>query len=117
MRSRLNLEHAQWGAVGSLMVGRILIELETPNDSRSMFRLIVDEAVVGETLTAAHAHILVGEILDRASSRCGEAVAVPLSVVGSQAAATASRQVRIAAVRRTRCVRAETRWRWVLKVL
>ena len=47
------------------MVGRILIELETPNDSRSMFRLIVDEAVVGETLTAAQTHILVGEILDR----------------------------------------------------
>ena len=53
----------------------------------------------------------------RASSRCDEAVAVLLNVVGSQAAATASRHVFIAAVRSARCVRAETTWRWVLKVL
>ena len=46
-------------------VERIVIELETPGDSRSMFRLRLDETVVGERLTAAQTHILVGEILDR----------------------------------------------------
>ena len=51
-----------------------------------------------------------------ASSRCHEAVAVLLNVVGSQAAATASRHVFIAAVRSTRWARAKTRWRWVLKI-
>jgi hypothetical protein len=45
-------------------VGRIVIELETPGDSRSMFRLRLDDTTVGEDLTAAQAHILVGEILD-----------------------------------------------------
>jgi hypothetical protein len=34
-----------------------------------------------------------------------------------QAAATTSRHVLIAAARKVRCVRAEARWRWTLKVL
>jgi hypothetical protein len=46
-------------------VERIVIELETPGDSRSMFRLRLDDTVVGESLTAAQVHILVGEILGR----------------------------------------------------
>ena len=46
-------------------IERIVIELETPGDSRSMFRLRLDDATVGENLTAAQAHLLVGEILDR----------------------------------------------------
>ncbi len=46
-------------------VARIVIELEIAGDSRSMFRLRLDDAIVGETLTAAQAHILVGEILDQ----------------------------------------------------
>ena len=46
-------------------IERIVIELETPGDSRSMFRLRLDDAIVGEGLTAAQAHILVGEILER----------------------------------------------------
>jgi hypothetical protein len=46
-------------------IERIVIALETPGDSRSMFRLLLDDAVIGENLTAAQAHLLVGEILDR----------------------------------------------------
>ena len=47
------------------MVMRIAVELETPGDSRSMFRLLIDELIVGESLTAAQAHLLAGEILAR----------------------------------------------------
>jgi hypothetical protein len=46
-------------------VKRIIIEAETPGDSRTMFRLILDDKVVGENLTAAQAHLLIGEVLDR----------------------------------------------------
>jgi hypothetical protein len=48
-----------------MLVERIVIELETPGDSRSLFRLRLDNKVVGENLTAVQAHLLVGEILDR----------------------------------------------------
>ena len=48
-----------------MSVERIVIELETPGDSRSLFRLRLDNKVVGENLTAVQAHLLVGEILDR----------------------------------------------------
>ena len=48
-----------------ISVERIVIELETPGDSRSQFRLRLDDKVVGENLTAVQAHLLVGEILDR----------------------------------------------------
>ena len=48
-----------------MLVERIVIELETPGDSRSLFRLRLDNKVVGENLTAAQAHLLVSEILDR----------------------------------------------------
>jgi hypothetical protein len=59
-----------------------------------------------------------------ASLRAGEGV-VTLRVVSarcqrlksSQAAATAVRHVSIAAARSVRCVWAEERWRWTLKVL
>ena len=47
------------------MISRILVELETPGDSRTLFRLLIDEKVVGRGLTAVQAHILVGEVLDR----------------------------------------------------
>lgn len=46
-------------------VERIVLELETPGNSRTMFRLLLGNAVVGENLTAVQAHVLVGEILDR----------------------------------------------------
>ena len=47
------------------MVEQITIEPETPGDSRTMFRLRIDDKVIAEGLTAAQAHILVGEMLDR----------------------------------------------------
>jgi hypothetical protein len=47
------------------MVSRITLETETPGDSRTMFRLLIDKVVVGEGLTAVQADLLVGEILDR----------------------------------------------------
>jgi hypothetical protein len=43
---------------------RIVIEAETPDDFRTMFRLGVDETVVAEGLTSAQAQIAVGEILE-----------------------------------------------------
>jgi hypothetical protein len=53
-------------SVGDRMsVERILIELETPGDLRSLFRLRLDNKVVEENLTAVQAHLLVGEILHR----------------------------------------------------
>lgn len=47
------------------MIGSILVELETPGDSRTMFRLRIDDTVVADGLTAVQAHLLVGEVLDR----------------------------------------------------
>ena len=43
----------------------IRIQAETPGDSASLFRLLIDNKVVGESLTAAQTHLLVGEILGR----------------------------------------------------
>jgi hypothetical protein len=48
-------------------VKRIVVELESPGDSRTMFRLGLDDKIIGENLTAVQAHLLVGEILDRIS--------------------------------------------------
>jgi hypothetical protein len=42
----------------------IVIEAETPGDSRTMFRVRIDKDVIGEGLTAAQTHLLVGEILE-----------------------------------------------------
>jgi hypothetical protein len=47
------------------MIERIVIELETPGDSRTMFRVWMDDLVIGQNLTAAQAHLIVGEVLDR----------------------------------------------------
>jgi hypothetical protein len=44
---------------------RIVIEPETSGDSRSLFRLLVGEKVIAEGLTAAQAHILIGDILEK----------------------------------------------------
>jgi hypothetical protein len=43
---------------------QIVIEAETPDDSRTMFRLCVDQAVAAEGLTSAQAQLAVGEILE-----------------------------------------------------
>ena len=47
------------------MVKQIVIETETPGDSRTMFRLRIDSTSIAESLTAVQAHLLVGEILER----------------------------------------------------
>ena len=47
------------------MVRQIVIEAETPGDSRTMFRLRIDASPIAEGLTAVQAHVLVGEILER----------------------------------------------------
>ena len=44
---------------------RIVIETETDGDSRSLFRLSVGEKLVAEGMTAAQAHLLVGDIFER----------------------------------------------------
>jgi hypothetical protein len=62
------------------MVRQIVIEAETPGDSRTMFRLRIDASAIAEGLTAVQAHVLVGEILER--------IAVPQSP-SEQATATA----------------------------
>jgi hypothetical protein len=46
------------------VVRRIVIEAETPGDSRTMFLVRVDSDVIAAGLTAVQAHILLGEILD-----------------------------------------------------
>jgi hypothetical protein len=43
----------------------ISVEAESPDDSATMFRLRIDDLIVGHGLTAAQAHLLVGEILER----------------------------------------------------
>jgi hypothetical protein len=50
---------------GRISVERVVIELQIPGDSGSLFRLRLDNKVVGENLTAVQTHLLVGEILDR----------------------------------------------------
>jgi hypothetical protein len=47
------------------MARQIVIEAETPGDSRTMFRLRIDANLIAEELTAVQAHILIGEILER----------------------------------------------------
>jgi len=48
-----------------MMVRRIVIELETPGDSRTMFRLRIDDNAIADDLTAVQAHLLIGEIFER----------------------------------------------------
>ena len=43
----------------------ISVEAESPDDSATMFSLRIDDLIVGRGLTAAQAHLLVGEILER----------------------------------------------------
>ena len=47
------------------MVREIVIEAETPGNSRTMFRLRINANSIAEGLTAVQAHVLVGEILER----------------------------------------------------
>ena len=47
------------------MIWQIVIEAELPDDARSMFRLSIDANLVAKGVTAAQAHYLVGEVLQR----------------------------------------------------
>ena len=61
--------------------------------------------------------VRVSKSVGTALSRCRAASAMCRRLRNCQAAVTAVRQVSIAAARSVRCVRAEVRWRWTLKVL
>jgi hypothetical protein len=56
-------------ASGRAIIERIVIEAETPGDSRTMFRVRMDDLALGENLTATQAHLIVGEVLDRITCR------------------------------------------------
>jgi hypothetical protein len=44
---------------------KITIETQTPNDSASMFRVMLDDKPIGENLTAVQAQLVVAEIIER----------------------------------------------------
>ena len=44
---------------------RIAIEAETHSASATLFRVRIDDTRIGEHLTAAQAHLLIGEVLNR----------------------------------------------------
>ncbi len=46
---------------------RVVLETEVPGDQRSLFRLTLNSQTVGSGLTAAQAHLLIGETLERAT--------------------------------------------------
>jgi hypothetical protein len=50
---------------GRTMLFQIVIEAEAPGNSQTMLRLSIDTHLIAESLTAAQAQLLVGEILDR----------------------------------------------------
>ena len=50
---------------GSQQAVKIILEPETADDIRTMFRLRIDAELIGEGLTAVQAHVLIGEILER----------------------------------------------------
>jgi hypothetical protein len=52
-------------AEGEIVPKSISVEAERPDDSATMFSLRIDDLIVGRGLTAAQAHLLVGEILER----------------------------------------------------
>jgi hypothetical protein len=54
---------------GRTMLSQIVIEAETPGDSQTMFRLLIDANLIAWNLTAAQAQLLVAEILERIAFR------------------------------------------------
>ena len=44
---------------------RIIIDMEVPDDHRSLFRVLIGDKLIAETLTSAQSHLLVGDILER----------------------------------------------------
>jgi len=71
------------------MVREIVIEAETPGDSRTMFRLRIDASSIAEGLTAIQAHVLVGEILERIT--VPKSPAEPATAMAPEAATTPRR--------------------------
>ena len=56
---------------------KITLETETAGDSRTMFRLRIEDAPIAEDLTAVQAHLLIGEILERIALPKTDAVRPP----------------------------------------
>jgi len=73
------------------MVRQIVIEAETPGDSRTMFRLRIDASAIAEGLTAVQAHVLVGEILERIA--VPKSPSEPTTVLAPGTAATPRRRL------------------------
>ena len=44
---------------------KVAIETETPTDSSSMFRVLLDDKLIGSDLTAVQAQLVVAEIIER----------------------------------------------------
>jgi hypothetical protein len=44
---------------------KITIETEAPHDSASMFRVLLDDKLIGEGLTAVQAQLVAAEIIER----------------------------------------------------
>jgi hypothetical protein len=44
---------------------KIIIETETPHDSATMFRVLLDDHAIGQGLTAVQAQIVAAEIIER----------------------------------------------------
>jgi hypothetical protein len=62
---------------------KIILETETADDFRAMFRLHIDDKPIGEGLTAVQAHLLVGDILEKVALPNGRnrpAVGLPRSL-------------------------------------
>ena len=50
------------------MIRQIVIEAELSDDAQSMFRLSINANLIAKGVTAAQAHYLVGEVLQRIGS-------------------------------------------------
>jgi hypothetical protein len=69
---------------------KIILETETADDFRAMFRLHIDDKPIGEGLTAVQAHLLVGDILEKVALPNGRnrpPVGLPRSLAAASAGA------------------------------
>jgi hypothetical protein len=51
------------------MFERIVIEADASDASRSLFRMLVDDHLIGKGLTVAQVRLLLGEMLNRSNAR------------------------------------------------
>ena len=56
----------------------IEVELETPGNSRTMFRLLIDGSAIADDLTAVQAHVLIAELDRITMPKQPERAALPL---------------------------------------